>query len=75
MNALRATSHAIAVMQATIDRASTGIAPFNEAHIASMHRIASYLHFMRSALLDPASPLPGGASFCKTAPTGVPNVA
>ena len=75
MNTLRTTSHAIAVMQATIERVSAGVAPFNEAHIASMHRIASYLHFIRSALLDPVSPLPGGASFCATAPTGVPNVA
>ena len=75
MNALRTTSHAIAVMQATIERASTGTTAFNEAHIASMHRIASYLHFIRSALLDCDSPLPGGPSFCKTAPTGVPNVA
>jgi len=75
MTALRTTSHAIAVVQATIERASIGTAAFNEAHIASMHRIATYLHFMRSALLDPTSPLPGGEGFCKTAPTGVPDVA
>jgi uncharacterized membrane protein YccC len=32
-------------------------------HRSSLLRIASYLHFMRSALLDPLSPLPGGQHF------------
>jgi len=29
-------------------------------------RLASYLHFVRSALLDPSSPLPGGGDFRET---------
>jgi len=35
-------------------------------------RLVSYLHFIRSALLDPRSPLPGGSDFRET-PDGVPD--
>jgi len=35
-------------------------------------RLVSYLHFMRSALLDPRSPLPGGGDFRET-PIGEPH--
>jgi uncharacterized membrane protein YccC len=73
ISTLRSTEQAIAEVQAVLRRAEAQVADGAGASVIGLQRIMSYLHFIRSALLDRTSPLPGGASFCRTAPNGVPD--
>jgi uncharacterized membrane protein YccC len=60
---LQATQDVIAAMQTGLRDCQAQAAPEHRAALVHLQRIVTYLHFIRSALLDRTSPLPGGARF------------
>jgi len=60
---LQASQDVIAAMQTGLRHCQAQAAPEHHAEIVHLQRIVTYLHFIRSALLDRTSPLPGGTRF------------